>query len=202
MVYSRFEELLHSASHFFGFVLAVIGTAFLLTDVHQLDKIIVACLYSAGLLLTFGSSSIYHLLINEKLKQKFLTADHISIYLLIAGSYTPVVYFGLITWNVVIILSSIWISAIIAIYLRYAYGETGLQFVLYLLLGFNVVFYYDQLTYQAINSVYWIIAGGVLYTIGIVFYKLRTIKLNHFWWHILTVLAAICHYIGIYGLLA
>jgi hemolysin III len=200
--YSQFEELLHSISHFVGFVLAVVGTIFLLSAVHEYDKLFVATVYSLGLILTFGSSTLYHLQTDLKLKLRFLTADHISIYLLIAGTYTPLVWFGVYTIDAVFILASIWIITLFAIFTRLVYGEvTWFHFCLYLLLGFNFTLYYDQLTYIAIDAINWIIIGGVLYTIGLIPYKFRIVRYNHFWWHIIVLFAAICHFVGVYHIL-
>jgi hemolysin III len=200
--YTQFEELLHSISHFVGFVLALVGTIFLLSSVHEYDKLFVATVYSLGLLLTYGSSTLYHLQTDLKLKLRFLTADHISIYLLIAGTYMPIVWFGVYTIDAAFILVSIWIITILAICTRYVYGEIPwFHFFLYLLLGFNFVFYYDQLTYIAIDSLRWIVIGGVLYTLGLVPYKFRVVRYNHLWWHILVLFASICHFIGVYIIL-
>lgn len=202
MKYTAFEEILHSISHFIGFVLAIVGTFFLLSSVSGFEKTIAAIVYSITLILTFGSSSIYHYLTDLKLKEQFLIADHISIYLLIAGTYTPLVLFGVHEY-IWIILTSIWVVTIFSIYFRSYFGDQlFIQYTLYLLLGYNFIFYPAQLSYLALNSLSWIIAGGTLYTIGLFFYKFKIIKYNHFIWHILVLFATICHYFGIYGLLA
>ena len=153
--------------------------------------------YGISLIVLFSASSLYHWVKNEKLKYYFRIIDHISIYLLIAGTYTPV---ALITLENSLGWELFWIEwgiTFLGIFLKIFY--TGrfeiLSVLLYLVLGWLVVIDYTNLS-QAIGTYgnLLLFAGGLSYTVGIVFYALERIPYSHVIWHLFVLGGAICHY--------
>ena len=193
------EETLNAFTHGIGALLGITGLILLL--IFQTNKtsysLFSVMVYGLTLIILFSASTLYHWVKNEKWKHYFRILDHISIYLLIAGTYTPVALIVLkdsLGWELFWIE---WSITFLGIFLKLFF--TGrfefFSVLLYLVLGWLIVFDFSALS-EAIGSggVLWLFAGGLCYTLGIVFYALERIPYSHVIWHLFVLGGAICHY--------
>ena len=201
-IQSKFEERLNTLTHALGAIFGIIGLFFLLvkdtnkTEYSQLGLLI----YGLSIIVLFTASACYHFVENEKLKHKFRILDHISIYLLIAGTYTPVLLISLWHSKGLYLLSTVWIIAFLGTIMKLFF--TGkfekLSLLLYLIMGWLIVLDFNALQLILPNyGVYYLFAGGLFYTVGIVFYAIDKIPFNHVIWHLFVLLGALSHYIMI-----
>lgn len=193
------EETLNALTHGFGALLGIAGLILLI--VFQQNKtpfsLFSVIVYGLSIIILFSASTLYHWVKNDKLKHYFRILDHISIYLLIAGTYTPV---ALITLNTSLGWELFWIEwgiTFLGIILKVFF--TGrFEFVsvlLYLILGWLVVIDYAALSHAiGSNGTLLLFAGGLSYTVGIIFYALERIPYSHVIWHLFVLGGAICHY--------
>ncbi|MFT3931552.1 MAG: hemolysin III family protein [Spongiibacteraceae bacterium] len=196
-------ERLNAFTHLIGAVLALAGSIVLVViAVHSGDfwKIVSVSVYGATLVLLYSLSTLYHS-IRGRAKDILRELDHHSIYLLIAGSYTP---FCLVTlrgpwgWS---LFGTVWALAVIGSLeeLRPKRGGRVVSVVLYAVMGWMVVVALNPLI-KALGPIglSWLIAGGLFYTIGIIFYALdKRMKHAHGIWHLFVLAGSTAHYIAI-----
>jgi hemolysin III len=193
-------ERFNSISHLVGASLAVVGSALLITTAAQQGdpwKIISFSIYGSMLVTLYVFSTLYHS-VRGRAKAVLQKFDHCSIYLLIAGSYTPfalVSLRGVLGWS---LLGGIWALALVGIIqeIWFAKGARLLSLVIYLLMGWlalvAVVPLWKALTPSGFM---WLAAGGVFYTGGIYFYVADTrIRHGHGLWHLFVLGGSICHF--------
>ena len=197
------EEKFNTYSHGFGVALSIIGAWLLLRKVgfNSANATIAVCIYSLSLVLLFAASTLYHSVNNPKLKERFRILDHISIYVLIAGTYTPVALITLIDGNGWTILWVVWGIALFGTILKLFY--TGkyefISLLLYVFMGWLIVFDYQNLVESITAPGLGLLAlGGAFYTLGIIFYAARSIPYNHLIWHFFVLGGAISHWVFIY----
>lgn len=201
--YSKTEDLLNVWSHLFGLVLSIIGTIFLLIKAYQLESNIHWITYSVfgvSMMIQFAASSLYHGAKDEHKRILLKVFDHVAIYLLIAGTYTPYSLLGLKGawgWS---IFTVIWIIAIAGVILKLFY--TGqfklLSTISYILMGWVVAIAIKPLLmYFPVKGLYWLLAGGLFYTIGAIIYSLKRIPFNHAIFHFFVLFGAFALYWGI-----
>ena len=193
------EEFWNTVTHFIGLILALIGIPFLFSCNTRFSSLSVfsLSLFSMGLILVYGSSTIYHKVTEINLKRKLKVIDHISVFYLILGSYAPVCLITLYDYSGVFIFSSALIIALIGTILKIFYtGRLEILFLLlYLTMGWLIVI--DIRTLFEIISTkakVLLIAGGVSYTIGVLFYAFDKIKFFHSIWHVFVLAGSIFHY--------
>lgn len=193
-------ERFNSISHLIGAALALVGLVLLVVlAAHQGDpwKIVSFSIYGTTLLLLYTFSALYHSL-HGKAKKIFRKFDHFSIYLLIAGSYTP---FTLITlrggcgWS---IFGAIWGLAILGIVLDSLpqKGKRVLPVIIYIFMGWFILIALNPLLRTLpLMGFAWLLLGGVFYTIGVVFYALDE-RVRHFHgiWHLFVLAGSLSHY--------
>ena len=170
---------------------------------RDLTQALVFGLYALTMLGTYLSSTIYHALPHHLIKRRnrFHLFDHISIYLFIAGTYTPVALYSLPPLWSAWILSGVWLLAIAGTLfkLRYLGRYPKVSLVFYLLMGWLVVVAIKPLLETAPTGLlYWILAGGVAYSIGTVFFSWRSLPYGHAVWHLFVLAGSFCHFMGIY----
>jgi hemolysin III len=196
-------ERFNSISHLLGAALALAGSAVLVVLAAQLGdpwKIVSFSIYGAMLVALYVFSTMYHSL-RGRAKEVLRKFDHCSIYLLIAGSYTP---FALVSlrgawgWS---LFGVIWGLALLGIAqeIWLARGARVLSMVIYLLMGWLalVAVWPLWLALQPAGFA-WLLAGGALYTIGIVFYATdRKLRYGHGVWHLFVMGGSACHYIAV-----
>lgn len=196
---SKKEELLNAWSHGFGAALGIVGLILLIINVDNnkpwhLFSVIV---YGLSIIILFTASTAYHAISNFDLKQKFRVVDHISIYLLIAGTYTPVLLILLpdsLGWP---LFYAVWGIAAFGVILKLFFTGRFEIFstLLYLVMGWLIVFDFTTLSeIMYPNGLLWLFAGGLFYTVGIVFYAIHKIPYNHVIWHFFVLGGAFCHF--------
>ena len=196
-------ERFNGISHLIGTALALAGLALLvLTAARQADawKIASFSLYGATLFMLYGFSTLYHSL-RGRAKAIFRRLDHLAIYLLIAGTYTP---FALVTlrggwgWS---LFGVVWGLAIVGMMLEYLprKGPRILPVVIYLLMGWLALIALRPLM-QALPpaGLAWLVAGGMFYTVGVLFYGLDArLRHAHGVWHLFVLAGSISHYFAV-----
>ena len=154
-------------------------------------------LFSSGLFLVYSSSSIYHFVINPKLKKRFQILDHISIYYLILGSYAPVCLITLYDYSGLSIFLAVLTLCIIGT-LKKIFFTGKYEFIsllLYLSMGWLIIFDIDSLfSLIDFNAKLLLILGGVSYTFGTVFYAFDKVKYFHSIWHLFVLMGSVLHY--------
>lgn len=195
-------EKLHGWSHAIGVFLGIIGFWVLLTlptaDGPYTTPALVV--YSISILFLFSASTLYHLAGVEPLKSRLRILDHIGIYLLIAGTYTPVCAITLWGSKGWLLLSLVWGIALAGTLLKLVFPNKyhGLALVLYLVMGWLIVLDFSNLILNTTAEGIWLLgAGGIFYTVGIVFYMVKRIPYNHLIWHGLVLLGAVSHWVFI-----
>lgn len=197
------EEILNTISHGIGIILGILGFFLLLN--RNSDKSEYALLgiiiFSFSIVLLYSASTAYHAIAKPSLKKKFRILDHISIYFLIAGTYTPVALITLINGNGWLILVVVWAIALFGTVLKLFF--TGkfeiLSLLLYVIMGWLIIFDFQNLmTSTSSLGINLLMLGGAFYMIGILFYAIRKIPYNHFIWHLFVLGGTISHWLFIY----
>ncbi|WP_339840004.1 hemolysin III family protein [uncultured Maribacter sp.] len=197
------EEYLNVVSHGVGTFLAIIG-AFVLVYFNSSQSfysLLGIIIYSVTLISMLAVSTIYHGARNEVWKQRLRILDHINIYYLIAGTYTPVALITLVDGNGWLILYTVWGIALFGTILKLFF--TGkyeiLSLLLYLVMGWLIILDFQNLLNKTTElGIQLLMLGGAFYTIGIIFYAIRKIPYNHFIWHLFVLAGAISHWFFIY----
>lgn len=197
------EEKFNTISHGVGAVLAMVGMIVLIKansykSVYATFAIII---YNISLISMLTVSTIYHAVENRIWKLRTRILDHINIYYLIAGTYTPVALITLINGNGWLIFGIVWGIAGVGTILKLFF--TGkfeiISLLLYLAMGWLIVFDFQNLIDKTSeNGINLLMLGGAFYTIGIIFYAVRRIPYNHFIWHLFVLCGAISHWFFIY----
>ena len=202
--YSPAEDLANSLSHGIGAVLSLAGTiTLLLLALPEADiwKLVSFSIFGASLTLLYLSSTLYHGFRNPTLKRIFKMLDHCAIYLLIAGTYTPFLLVNLRTGSGWLVFAVIWGLALAGIVLKLALGHRlkALRVMIYLLMGWLSLLVASPLaaTLPA-KALQLLVAGGVVYTLGVVFYLAKRIPFNHAIWHLFVLGGSTCHFLSVY----
>jgi len=203
-----YGEKLNSITHLVGATLALIGFGALLTiSIQERNPLLIVSfgIFGVTLILLYTMSTLYHSFHPPKLKRLFQKFDHISIYLLIAGTYTPYMLVSLWHNNGLITLILIWTLAVIGLLLDIFIPKRieTLQIIIYLVMGWLCVMDFSELRAAIpITGIVWLSLGGVAYTTGILFYVLDDMKIlrhAHGIWHLFVLFGSICHFISIIG---
>ena len=196
------EELASMVTHAVGMVFSVgaLVTMLFLAAGDGL-KGICAAAFGISLVVLYSSSTLYHFSTTQRWKARFQTLDHICIYLLIAGSYTP---FTLITlrggwgWS---IFAAVWAMAIVGIFMKTFWkGRKNHWFstLLYLLMGWVIVIAIVPLRKELpAAGMGWLVAGGLAYSLGVVFFVWNRLPYNHAIWHLFVLAGSICHVLAV-----
>ena len=196
------EELWNGLTHFTGVILTVIGIPLLFYFDNKITSLstLSIILFSFGLLLVYSSSSVYHFVLNPKLKKKFQILDHISIYYLILGSYAPVCLITLYEYSGINIFITVLILSIIGTLIKLFFTGRFQIFSLLLYLGMGWLIVIDiNFLFELLNveAKLLLIVGGLSYTLGTIFYSLDKIKYSHSIWHLFVLSGSVSHYLMI-----
>ncbi len=200
--YTPQEEFVNAFSHAIGAIFAIYAIIMLAVESKTPLQTGTTAIYGASLFILFEASTCYHAMTNETAKKVFRKIDHSAIYLLIAGTYTPLLLMTVDFPSSVVFLSIIWYLAITGIVfscitLKFKNLSTGL----YVLMGWLSAFMFYMLYVKGFHhTLLWLIIGGLFYTAGSYFY-LKPKKYFHSIFHMLVLLGAICHYLMIMSLL-
>ena len=202
--YNSNEEKWNVITHAIGLVLSIVALVLLIihASTHGAAKHIVSfIIFGASLILLYSASTFYHYTQNPELRKKLNILDHASIYVLIAGTYTPFTLVTLTGWLGWTIFGVTWGIAIIGIVLKLFY--TGrfekLSTIAYVAMGWIIIFAIKPLIASLpLNGLYWLIAGGVFYTFGAVLYSIPKLKYNHVIFHVFVLLGSFSHFMAVY----
>lgn len=202
--YSPVEEKINIISHASGFILGIIAL-FLLIIHATIDgsaiHIVSFSIYGISLIVLYCASTVYHQAKNPALRSRLRVFDHASIYILIAGTYTP---FALVTLNGKlgwVIFSLSWGLASIGVTLKLFFtGKYDLiSTLMYLFMGWMIVFFISPLMdVLSTDGLYWLIAGGISYTVGAILYSIKKIPFNHAIFHLFVLFGSFTHFISIF----
>lgn len=162
--------------------------------------VVAATLFGAALIILYTMSTLYHALAPEKAKRVFRIFDHVTIFFLIAGTYTPyllVTLRGPLGWTLFGILWGLAITGIVfdAIMLD---RFRKIEMILYVAMGWCIIFASKSvLASLASTGFILLLAGGLCYTVGIVFYAMKTVRYMHSIWHLFVLAGSICHYFSV-----
>jgi hemolysin III len=199
----KHEELLNSLTHGLGLALCLAGVPPLiaLAALRGGARLVVAVsIYGACLLALYTASTLYHALRGARVKRFFKLLDHSAIYLLIAGTYTPftlVVLRGAWGWT---LLGLVWGIAAIGILWKVFFLERleAVSVALYVAMGWLAVAAIKPM-FAALHTdgLLWILAGGLAYTGGLVFFAWKRVPYNHAIWHLFVMAGSLCHYLAV-----
>ncbi|CAN1526432.1 COG1272 Predicted membrane protein, hemolysin III homolog [Flavobacteriaceae bacterium] len=203
-IQTRKEELANGISHIMGVLFCLVGMPFVIAiafQKHDLITLFSVFTFGIGMLLVYTFSSLYHLVRNEKRKRILNIADHISIYYLIAGTYTPLMMLYLKRDTAFLFLGIMWSVVLLGTIFKVFYTKRFefVSVVLYLIMGWMIVFVIKPLWGVIPLSVFlWILAGGICYTFGVYFYVKGHKQYYHTIWHFFVLLGTVFHYISIF----
>ena len=202
--YSPIEEKINIISHSIGFLLSIVALILLVTHANlhgEVWHIVIFSIFGASLILLYAASTFYHIAKKSELRNRLKIFDHASIYVLIAGTYTP---FALITlkgttgW---VIFGISWGLALTGIILKLFFtGRYNLvSTIMYVLMGWVIVFAIKPLINNLpLEGLLWLFAGGISYTIGAILYSIKNIKFNHAIFHMFVLIGSFCHFISVF----
>ncbi|WP_120513876.1 PAQR family membrane homeostasis protein TrhA [Photobacterium salinisoli] len=209
ITYSAAEETANSLSHGAGMVFGIVALVMLLMRAVEVnaDALSVASLsiYGASIILLYLASTLYHAIPFERAKRVLKTLDHCAIYLLIAGTYTPFLLITLRTPLAVTLMAVIWTVALLGIMFKvvFIYHFKRLSLVIYLAMGWlSLVAVYPLAMAMSAAGLIWLAVGGVVYSLGVVFYVNQRIPYNHAIWHLFVLGGTVCHFLAIYWYVA
>ncbi|AST70772.1 hemolysin III family protein [Kosakonia cowanii] len=203
--YTLAEEIANSISHGIGLVFGIVGLVLLLgqaVDAHANTLAITSyALYGGSMILLFLASTLYHAIPHPRAKIWLKKFDHCAIYLLIAGTYTPFLLVGLDSPLARGLMVVIWGLALLGILfkLTIAHRFKVLSLVTYLAMGWlSLVVIYQLATRLSPGGVTLLAVGGLIYSLGVIFYVCKRIPYNHAIWHGFVLGGSVCHFLAIY----
>jgi len=201
---STTEEIVNSITHGIGALLSIAALVILIIVAGQHGDIwhlISFSIYGSTLILLYLSSTLYHSFTSPKIKNLFARFDHISIFLLIAGTYTPILLTslrGILGWTLFVI---IWTMAVAGAVIRsiYLHRFRKLMVSIYLVMGWMAILAAKQI-YERMPeiSIWFLVLGGLSYSIGVIFYNWRKLPYSHGIWHLFVLGGSILHFFAIY----
>ena len=201
--YSKTEEIFNALSHGIGILLSIAGLSVLVSFAAIYGdawKVTASAIYGSSMIILYTASTLYHSFTNPKIKQILNMCDHISIYFLIAGTYTPFVLVnmrGPWGWT---IFGIVWGSAIIGTVLKIIYGNRfrKVSTILYLCMGWVIVVAAKPLiTTTEPAGLVLLLLGGLFFSFGVIFYKWKSLPFNHAIWHLFVLAGTIFQFFAI-----
>lgn len=198
---TRGEEIANSVSHGLGVVLAIVGLPFLVANAMETQRglaVAGAAIFGASTILLYLASTLYHAVPYPRLKGVLCRVDHGAIYLLIAGTYTPITLGVLrdsVGW---VLLAAVWTLAVAGVIFKALVGARyqRLSTALYVAMGWAALIAIRPLwLHMAPDGLFWLFSGGAAYTLGVVFYLLHDrLRYSHFVWHLFVLTGTSCHF--------
>jgi hemolysin III len=203
-IYSESEENWNIRTHFTGLIISVLFSIALIAKAIATGTMVTifsSAIFGLSAIGLYLASTLYHSEKNEKRRLKFKIFDHIAIYVLIAGSYTPFVLVKLQGTTGILIFAAVWSIALVGSILKFFFAGrlSILSTISYVLMGWIIVFAYKPLSnVLPEGGVFWLVAGGIAYTVGALLYQVKKINYNHAIFHVFVVVGTICHFISVY----
>jgi hemolysin III len=203
VTYSEQEELANRLTHCVAAIFSLIGLVVLLAAASRTGdpyRIVSAAIFCGTLCLFYVISTLYHSIRNPRVRYVFRVLDHAGIFLVIAGSYTPFTLVSLRAGRGWLLFGLVWGLAIAGIIFK-SFMTHRLKFlapVFYIGLGWMIVIDLEGLLSMVpMHGVRWLVAGGLFYTVGILFYAIDRIPYNHATWHVFVIAGSLCHYLAV-----
>ncbi|ENU32133.1 PAQR family membrane homeostasis protein TrhA [Acinetobacter parvus] len=201
--YDPQEELINAYSHGLGAILAFIAVIFLIVKGYglALGQWISLWVYGLSLVLLLSSSMLYHFAQDELKRYWYKKLDHTAIYYLIAGTYTPFLSIAIPTAKAHHLLIALWVIALIGTLFKlvFIHRFQRVSLAAYLVMGWLAVLVMDDMQrYLSKDAIQLLIAGGLAYTVGTLFYALKKVRYSHAIWHVFVLLGAGLHFLAIY----
>lgn len=196
--YTPKEEFMNAFTHSMGALFSIYAIVMLAVNSSSPVETASTSIFGATLFMLFQSSTLYHAMVNETAKKVFRKIDHSAIFLLIAGTYTPILLLTVKFPLSVALMSMTWYLAISGIIyscltLKFKYLSTGL----YLVMGWLSIFLFFEIWNNASHlAVWYLLAGGLIYSLGCIFYLSKK-KYAHSIWHLFVLFGAVSHYLCI-----
>jgi hemolysin III len=205
--YTLAEEIIHSLTHGVGAALslvALVTLVILAVTRGSVWHIIGYTVFGVSLLALFLASTLYHGVQKPRLRPILRKVDHACIYLLIAGTYTPFVLISIRTTLGLTLLTVIWALAVFGIVYKIFFIDrfAAITTLAYVFMGWmSVVAWREMVEYLPNLGLWFLMIGGVLYTVGVIFYALTKIRYTHAVWHFFILAAGACHFVAVLTLL-
>jgi hemolysin III len=205
--YTKGEEIANAITHGIGAVLAVAALVLLIVFsviYGTVWHVVSFSIFGATLVILYLESTLYHSITNKRAKRLFRKFDHMSIFLLIAGTYTPfclTILRGTVGW---IIFGIVWGSTIVGIVMKafFTGKKDHLSTALYVVMGWLIVLAIKTMYYSMnFSGFVMLVLGGVLYTVGALFYSWDKLRFNHGIWHLFVIGGSVCHFFSVMSLL-
>lgn len=200
------EEIANSISHGVGLVAAAVGAPVLLYAAwHRgsLPFLIGAAVFTATMLLLYLGSTLYHAWPRSAVKSALQLLDHSAIFLMIAGTYTPFTLgplHGPHGWTILILIWSLAVFGVIVKTRKGALHRPRLAISLYLGMGWLIILAFRPLISAVPTStLLWLVAGGIAYSAGIIFFVREHVRYSHFIWHLFVLSGTACHYLAVFS---
>lgn len=203
-LYTLGEEIANSVTHGIGAGLSIAGLTLLVVlavmNGGTVYHIVSFSIYGGSLIVLYLASTLYHSLQHPEAKRIFKVIDHASIFLLIAGTYTPFLLVGIrgaLGWTLLII---IWGLAVLGVGFKVLFVNRfqKLSVLAYVLMGWlSIIGLSELIASIPTGGLIWLAIGGAVYTIGVIFYALKQIPYTHTIWHLFVIGGSVCHYFAI-----
>ncbi len=205
------EEIANAVSHGLMAIFGIVALILLLVRAESTTQVIAAIIFGFGIINLYTMSTLYHALFHPKAKSVFQRFDHLSIYILIGGTFAPALlllpglqepFLGSIGLGIILFTVQ-WILIIIGIVFKSIWIKrfAKLHLFIYLAMGWSALIFVNQLLAYQAGAFWFVLLGGVAYSIGVVFYIFPKIKYFHFIWHIFTSLGTVLQFVAIFGYL-
>jgi hemolysin III len=197
------EEIANSLSHGAGLALALVGTPILIVAAVRYGtawNTVGVSVFGASAIALYLASTLYHALRHDAAKRVFRVLDHSAIFILIAGTYTPFtlgVMRGPWGWT---LFGLVWGLALLGVIKKALFGAQyiWLSVTLYLIMGWLVLIAGPQIWQRVpLTGLAWLLAGGIAYTTGIIFFAAHRIRYMHFAWHLFVIAGTVCHFFAV-----
>jgi hemolysin III len=202
--YSVAEERVNILSHASGFVLSIVALVLLVRHASingDVWHVVSFSVFGVSLMILYAASTVYHSAKNIQFRKKMRIVDHASIYILIAGTYTPftlVILSGFSGW---MIFGITWGMAVVGVVLKLFYTGKydAVSTLMYVFMGWIIVFAIEPLIDNlSSDGLFWLVAGGMAYTTGAILYSIKKIKFNHAIFHVFVLAGSFCHFVSVY----
>lgn len=202
--YTPFEELFNTLSHGIGVILSIVALILMLYSVSPVNdgwRLAASIIYGSSLILLYSSSTLYHAVTNVSAKFRLRQLDHAAIFILIAGTYTPFTLINLReNWGIPL-FSVIWCIAIVGVIIELATGlkYKKLSLTLYLGMGWLVIIAIQpMLEHVETGGLLLLLAGGLSYSLGVIFYAWKRLYMHHAIWHLFVLTGSVMHFLAVY----
>ncbi len=202
--FSLGEELAHSISHGIGMLLGITALILFVIKGTKIDNTLYTVsmiIYSTSLIVLYANSMFYHAFPEGKAKNVFERLDHSSVYLLIAGTYTPFCLIAIGGVKGIVVCSVLWTLAILGVVFKVIWIEkfVKIHVVIYLIMGWMIIFFVGAILKAiTLTGFVLLLAGGLCYSIGVLFFVFNWFTYHHFVWHLFVLIGSILLFFSIY----